>query len=518
MRYKLKNMQVNQELNCYLNAYKICRSLVFIGILPFLLLPSTNIEALDQSSLAVKLDKQLQKHSRKFGKKLKISFHVRELDSGQGIYSYNSDRYLIPASVMKLLTSSIALKTLGAGYRYPTEIFADEDPASNYKPSQMTTGNAGNLYVRGYGDPSMVDEKIWMLAKSLYSNGLRRFHHLYLDDTLFVDAPNPSGERAYEAGLSALTLNHNSYAIHVYPTSRGQIALATTTDGAPLEVVNNIKTTSGSGQKIVIAQSPVSGRYKRAKAGRTPDGCSRYPDKKFRLTLSGTIGENSKGITYYRSVPDPSYFFGSILDHHLKKLGVKRTGFFCMGETPAKAENILVFESKPLGEILSDLNKYSNNVSASQVLYTVGQDNSGYFSKNAAIARVRSLIREIGVSGNGFSMEDGSGLGRANKLSASLLTAVLFDAFADFSSSPEYISSLAQFGQVGTMKKRSLNQSSEKKVWGKTGTLTGASSLAGFLQMNSGKEVAYAIIINGSLSKSTSVQIENGLIKTLLAG
>ena len=94
----------------------------------------------------------------------KMSIEFRDADSGKVIYSHGGDQQLIPASNMKILTIAAAMTLLRPEYKYRTEVWVDELPKKGIV--------AGNLYLKGYGDPSLVDEQLWTLARDVAYRGI----------------------------------------------------------------------------------------------------------------------------------------------------------------------------------------------------------------------------------------------------------------------------------------------------------------------------------------------------------
>ena len=93
-------------------------------------------------------------------KDFSMSFQISSL-GGKELFSYHSKDRLIPASILKLLTTVAALRKLGGSYRFPTEIFVDSLPKQIGNEGEISVDfteppkEGGNLYLRGYGDPSM---------------------------------------------------------------------------------------------------------------------------------------------------------------------------------------------------------------------------------------------------------------------------------------------------------------------------------------------------------------------------
>ncbi len=473
---------------------------------------------LDDSKLA-QLKRYIGGVAQKIGSKNTLAVELRDVVTGKVIYSRNSDKSLVPASVAKIVTSVSALEVLGGSYQFPTEIFVDRKPGKN-------KGNVGNLYVRGYGDPTMVDERMWFLVKELQNLGVKSVDKIVLDDTLFLDPPGPGGHRAYDSGLGGLTINHNAYSTTIAPTSSGQKGLVSPTLGAPIKVVNNTKTVPGKRQRLSLTQSPASTSYKLQTLGLSNEGYERISRDPITITVSGTIGENASAKTYYRSAPSPTLFYGEIFLSKLKAFGIEVEGDLYRGATSNKAHLLKTFQSKQLALVLRELNQYSNNITAGQILYLLGQDENGYFSREKGLDRLNSLLKSVGAEGALGAAEgqlfDGSGLDRRNRLTVSLLTKLLVKAYSDYSSGPELVSSLSRYKRSGTLKDRLFGKGDVRSyiksgnIWGKTGTLTGVSSLAGILQMSSGRRAAYAIIVNGGLSKDSSVKIERNIMEILV--
>jgi D-alanyl-D-alanine carboxypeptidase/D-alanyl-D-alanine-endopeptidase (penicillin-binding protein 4) len=133
------------------------------------------------------------------------------------VYERNADRLMVPASNMKVVTAAAALSVLGPDYRFETVVSTDAP--------ELGATLAGNLYVRGTGDPSLVSEELWKLAESIRVLGIERIEgDLVLDAAYFDSASTTSrtvanGDRAYHARTGALSLNFNAIAVHTTPSS-----------------------------------------------------------------------------------------------------------------------------------------------------------------------------------------------------------------------------------------------------------------------------------------------------------
>ena len=472
-------------------------------------------------------------------KKAKISLLVRTLESNPvDVLLLNESRALVPASVVKIITTAAALRDLGAEYRFPTEVFVDRLPNEQNIGLNKSAGlskdknrwHAGSLYLRGYGDPSLTDERLWELAREVARRGVSEVVDIVVDDSLFIKPPGPSGVKPYQAGLSAVALNHNCYAVHVSPRGVGMKPHWRLTDGAPYEVLMRAFTKRGRAT-LSLGQSPSSSGFSPSHLfGKDSRGLI-VGAKEAKITIQGGINHEAEPKTFYRTVPYPPSYLASVFRELLGQVGVKVTGQLVAGKTPLVAKRLLKFESKPLFEILTDLNHYSSNFIAGQIQFALGQGNDGFFRLEDGLSAIRQVLIDLEIPASEFSLADASGLSRGNSLSAEHLVKVLHSLNNDFSKYPTVASSLSRFGASGTLVDRELlSQKDEAQalrfeldtlrqrsqgVWGKTGTLTGVSSLTGYLELPTGQRAAFAMITNG-ISKAQAVELEDKVVRALI--
>ena len=131
---------------------------------------------------------------------------IFSLDRGETLYEIRSEKLFIPASNAKVITTAVALKYLGPNYRFSTQIYTD-----GILENQVLKGN---LYIKGFGDPKLVTEQLWLLVNELRNLPLKQIKGNIIGDDSFFDKKkrvktwieNP-GAQAYEAPLG-LSLIH----------------------------------------------------------------------------------------------------------------------------------------------------------------------------------------------------------------------------------------------------------------------------------------------------------------------
>ena len=443
----------------------------------------------------------------RFKDKPEVAISVINVQTGKEIFSWKGEHALVPASTLKLVTSYAALRILGAEYEFPTEVFVDR-PVRSAKDIQG--GTVGNLYLRGYGDPSVVHETLFDWAQTIRQLGVQRIDNLVLDDTLFINPRGPLGDNPYQAAPNALSLNYNSYGIRITPLGAQQKALVTLVPDFGATVASELLSVANPRVERSVVQAIDNAQLR----------SMRSAVSRLHLTVRGQVLADSPSIIEYRTIYSPTIYFGDVLQKYLAKNGVS-VGGIKVAAVSGNPKTLVEFRSRSLDQIVFALNHYSNNFIAEQLLFILGQNDHGLFDRNEGLMRLTNVLQELGVSHEEFNLVDGSGLSEQNKISARALTRVLFAAYHDFTLAPVYLASLSQYGRSGTLKSRKLGAKLENKqdnIWGKTGTIDGVSALAGYLQTESNQRLAYSIIVNGVSFKQLAGEFEDSILKTLLTG
>jgi D-alanyl-D-alanine carboxypeptidase/D-alanyl-D-alanine-endopeptidase (penicillin-binding protein 4) len=413
---------------------------------------------------------------------VELSAHVVDLASGRTLFEYNADRPLTPASVMKLVVSAAALDQLGAGYRYRTT---------------LAMGRRDLLLV-GSGDPTLGDEKLcarrgqkptallssW--ADALAAAGVRTVPgKLIIDDSIFDEThvhpgwPADQYQEWYEAPIGGLNFAANCFEIAAEPRGDGPPALSTIPPNGLVQIVN--KARSG-GKGTLVA-------------------------RRARETMQAVVSGNCSAPTRLGPIAatDPGMFFAASLRSALAARGIEIEGPIVRqrvvgrdGTLPAEFRVIAMHES-PLADAVARACTDSLGMMAEAMLKTLGATSGqpGSWPNGAAV--VARFLRQLGVSDDSFTIDDGSGLSRRNRLSARAVTTVL--AYMNRSAGGELLrESLALSGVSGTLRKRLGGPETKGRIRAKTGYIASVRTLAGYVEARDGRRLAFAILYNGARS------------------
>ena len=182
------------------------------------------------------------------------------------------------------------------------------------------------------------------------------------------------------------------------------------------------------------------------------------------------------------------------------------------GVAPSGTVQIASIDGAALPDVVGEDLRISDNGTAELMLKEIGYETSGVGSTVAGAAAVTSHLQDEGMPLDGFTMNDGSGLDRGNRVTCNLLTSVLDHAGPD----ADLTRNLSVAGETGTLERRFANTAIAGKVRAKTGTLTGVAGLAGFAQATDGTEITFALLLNGDQS-TQAFGIWVSLLTTLLA-
>ncbi len=411
-----------------------------------------------------------------------VGLQVTDVTTGQPVFSHRAEHGLVPASTTKVLTAAVALRTLGPAHRFTTDVFAtgEVDAAGVLD---------GDLYVQGHGDPTLVVEKLWKLVYDLKVEGIREIRGDVVFDEGYFDTEyqlpgwtKPRDLRegpSYFATSSALSLNFNTVALVVAPgTEVGQAArVGLETPASRYVTVENEVLTGpvGSRRRLDIDREATEG-------GMT-------------FTVTGVVPADDTVKKYYRTVADPTAHFMAAWQDLEETHGIAVKGRHRRGSVPAAARLLYQHRSVPLTAVLMDMNKYSNNFMAEQVLKTVGAETAGLPGTTAkGLDVARGYLDELGVARDTYTLVNGSGLSRDASLPPDLLTRVMVDMARDPRVGAEFRTSLSIAGWDGTLWARLREDPA--RVRGKTGTIDGVHGLTGYVTAADGHLYAFSFLVN----------------------
>lgn len=402
----------------------------------------------------------------------KTSIAIADATTGKMIGGHQADQQLNPASCMKIITSAAAFTMLGTDYHLSTDFYTDEMPERS--------GAIGTLYIYGSGDPMISNEDLARMAADLHSRGVNRITKGVVVDDSFFDSPYfpKKGGRNNVSAISSLPINLNTMAVIVDPSPDGKNRIEITLDPP----VDNIKIVNKVtyGKRFAVKVVP-----------------SKLGDQEI-LTVTGQISKKSGPQKYFRGVIDTALFAGFAFKHYFEKAGISIEGGVRKGAVPSGAYKIVSEPSKGLSEILTEMNKHSNNFIAEMMLKHLGAAKYGVpGSTEKGVRALQDYLSSIGIPQQSITLENGSGLSDKTRISAKDLVSVLTAAFNNFKIRDDFIKSLSVLGFDGTTRRWGFSRELGGAAYVKTGTLNGVSALAGFAPSANGKTVAFAILANG---------------------
>ena len=423
-------------------------------------------------------------------------FYVHENGAERPLVAAGAERPLNPASTIKLLTTYAALELLGPAYSWVTEAYA----AGALNQGVL----AGDLVIKGYGDPKLTLENFWLLLRSLRGRGLREIRgDLVLDRGYFAAEDfDPSRfddhpTRPYNTGPDALLVNFKAVRLQFIPEPEARAVRIVAEPQLPqVQIVNN----------LVLDNAPCGDWVGRLKLDAQGGAASA------RLAFSGSFsrdcGERARN---YSVLGHGQYTLG--LFHELwRELGGAFNGNVRDGTAGPDARLIASVQSPTLAEIVRDMNKFSNNVMARQLFLTLGAVGAGAPASNDKSGRViRQWLAGKGLSFPELVLENGSGLSRVERISAKHLGQLLLHAFRSPLMS-ELMASLPLAAVDGTLKKRLSGAEVAGQAHIKTGSLTGVRSIAGYVLDAQGRRVVVVFIVNHANADSAQ-PVQDALLR-----
>ncbi|TBV03814.1 D-alanyl-D-alanine carboxypeptidase/D-alanyl-D-alanine endopeptidase [Phytopseudomonas dryadis] len=409
---------------------------------------------------------------------------------------FNADVSVNPASTMKLVTTFAALELLGPTFQWKTEFYSDgplKDGVLN-----------GNLYLKGGGDPKLNMEKLWLLLRDLRANGVRQVTgDLVLDRSHFIQPDLPAFDDDGGDANKPYLVTPDSLLVN-------------------LKALRFIARAEG-GKVSVAAEPPLAGltldnQVKVLKAGK----CPAWPDVRYnpvkefdgtKVIVTGQLTDGCSAQTYLSLLDHPGYAAGAVRAI-FKELGGSIMGKDRLADVPKSGQLLARAFSPDLVEIIRDINKYSNNTMARQLFLSIGaqyRNETDSDDAKAAQRAIRAWLARKGITASQLVMENGSGLSRAERLSAREMGRILQAAW----NSPyaaEFISSMPLVAMDGTMRKRLRNTALAGQAHIKTGTLNNVRAIAGFSRDSNGNSWAVVAILNDPKPWGASAILDQVLI------
>jgi D-alanyl-D-alanine carboxypeptidase/D-alanyl-D-alanine-endopeptidase (penicillin-binding protein 4) len=401
---------------------------------------------------------------------------VVALPEGRTVFEKNAERLLRPASTQKILTSVAALALLGPEFRFETGMYAD---------ARLDTSGtiAGNLYLRGTGAPDLVGEAWWLIVRRLAGLGLRRVEGDLIGDESFFDTirrppgwPDSKNDSSYSAPIGALSCNFNAVSVHIEP---------------PIDLDHPPQLTAEPASSFfrIVNRATASTRSTSISVDRL------YRDGQNFLVVNGRVRLGGDPITIYRSVENPAMYALHVFHEIARAEGIAIDGDLRIGRVPDGASEIYQHVSRPLGDLVRDMNKHSNNFMAESLVKTLGARLVGIPGTTTnGMSVIRNYLEGRGLDTGRAILADGSGLSSQNRLSARFIATLLTQAAADFEIGPELVSSLPIGGADGTLEERFGGELAGRRVRAKTGRVARARTLAGYVANTEGRLFAFALL------------------------
>jgi D-alanyl-D-alanine carboxypeptidase/D-alanyl-D-alanine-endopeptidase (penicillin-binding protein 4) len=461
------------------------------AVLGFSRIPSDPVERLQNSIESVLRDSSMAATV--------ASVRVVSLDRTSTLFELNSDLVMRPASNMKLLTAVTAIHSLGKDFRFITGVYADS--------VDFLRHSALDLCLKGGGDPDLTSDDLDSLASTVKAMGIDTVRRWLSVDTSYFDGgywgagwmwddeSDPDG-----AAVSPISVNKNCVTVTIQVDSLNsectRYVLSPST--SYVTVVN---------RSVVVQETVVS-----------PLVVSRGTIERSNLiTIDGQILAGSPPQSIRVAVWHPELYAAQLFGDALRKHGVWVPHDPILATAAPSAREIALHVQR-LDSTVVNLLKISDNLSAEAVLKTTASVLFGPpGTTSGGIMAVRKYLASFGIDTTRFLMVDGSGLSHYNLLTTRMISQLLAGISRDTGLFPIIYNSLPIAGVDGTLRSRMKATAAEGNLRAKTGSLSGVSSLSGYVRSRDGERLAFSIMMQSFIGSASHYRDIQDKIGALLA-
>lgn len=418
-----------------------------------------------------------------------LGIKVYNLTKKQESFSRDNFKLMNPASNMKVITTIAGLVFLGPEYSFNTGI--------GYRGKIEKGELKGDIIIRGGCDPDFKLDSLGKIVEIIKNSGIDKISGGVLVDVSKKDSLFwGEGWMWDDDGavtspfMSALNINGNSVTVSVAPDAGGGRPVVTTFPKTNFFTIQN-EATSGAGTTNL--------KVWRDYLGRTNTIC-----------LKGNVNTATQAQVYQFNVWRPELYMAQLVKEKLVNSGV--TVSESTGVIYPNYEYEKLYDFRHVyRNLINQLNKKSDNLYAEMMLLALGgksRDLNISFADGKKY--IDSVIAWAGKRPDDYRIADGSGISRYTAVSADLLVALITklyygndDLFTIF------YNSLPIAGVDGTLANRMKNTVCYNNVRAKTGSLSGVSTLTGYVKGKSGDMLAFSILMQnftGSAAKARAFQ------------
>lgn len=452
-----------------------------------------------------------------------VGIRIASLDTKRVLFEENANKLLRPASNMKLYTVAAALDRLGPEFRFKTSVYVNDRPDSAGRVR-------GDLTIFGRGDPTFAPrfnngdyvKGIDALATRIASAGVKRVDGDLVGDESYFDGP-PFGDGwawddltwYYGAEVSALSVDDNSVDLFVKPGPKiGAPCVITVGPATSLvTVVNRTATTARGSRNDITVYRPLGGNV---------------------VEVSGSVSIDGSGYNGSVAISHPAMLFVTLLKTALAQHGVTVTGKTrvvsagdAKGPSPAGTPPIEItnIQSPPFSLIAAQTLKPSQNLYTELILRALGKAagatamataEGSHTAEDLGHNVVRTFLREAGLDASGLVLRDGSGLSRGDMVTPAA-TVQLLTYMSQHRYAPYFRDAQPVAGVDGTLRNRFKGTPAEGNLRAKTGSLSGVTSLSGYVTSASGERLVFSIMLNNFSEGTVSNRTTLDAIGVLLA-
>lgn len=399
---------------------------------------------------------------------------IKDIQTGEIIYSRNANKLLTPASSTKLFTAAAALYYLKPDFHFLTTL----------------SQKGANYYLTFTGSPSLTVDNLVALLGNLKKNNVKIISGDVIIDSSQYPAPYYLNGNSYDdlgwgytAPDTAVVLNRNAEryelisapilekSVQIRPKNSSKLTINA------LTLINEVITVSSKEKKYC--------------------GLNIEIKENNTLRLFGCILQDKNPKILEFAIPDPVLFVKKIVQKTLEQEGIILKGKIINGITPDDTQLIAGYQSANLFKLLKHMLQASDNLYANSITRKLGYLVLGKGTHKGGMFAMKKIISEhTHMDLKQMELVDGEGT-RYNLISPEQFVSLLTELYHDKERQSILLSTLPQAGVSGTLQGRMKDTILNQKVFAKTGSMHDVSSLSGFIINPDAKSFVFSIISNG---------------------